>query len=276
MPWYTVIKTINGHQYLYLQTTYREGGKVKTKNKYLGRADDGVPFSPEPRTTDRITAELEQARVTRDILRDTQRNHPARFFLKLRGNLGSQPIGGTSFAELNQQAMTKPGRGKRHETLKHLDTYLSERGFADFDEVDDAVAEYLNLKEQHDTAVRTYARLKRESAEAWKYHRALGMARDKESVIRAVSEPREPKRRAPALMTRSPPKPARAKLRKPRPIKLDKIRRLKPINWRQRFLAQRKRRARAFLVSTLRERADRNELDYTNTSYQTYLKLRRR
>ena len=39
MGWYQVVKTINGRKYLYLQMTYREGGKVKTKNKYLGRAN---------------------------------------------------------------------------------------------------------------------------------------------------------------------------------------------------------------------------------------------
>jgi hypothetical protein len=33
---YTVIKTIGGRQYEYLQTSYREGGKVKTKCVYIG------------------------------------------------------------------------------------------------------------------------------------------------------------------------------------------------------------------------------------------------
>lgn len=33
---YTVIKTINGRQYEYLQTSYREGGKVRTKCVYIG------------------------------------------------------------------------------------------------------------------------------------------------------------------------------------------------------------------------------------------------
>lgn len=41
MGWYTVTKTINGRQYLYLQMTYRENGKVKTKNEYLGPAAGG-------------------------------------------------------------------------------------------------------------------------------------------------------------------------------------------------------------------------------------------
>ena len=33
---YKVIKTIKGRRYLYLQETYREGGKVKTRNQYIG------------------------------------------------------------------------------------------------------------------------------------------------------------------------------------------------------------------------------------------------
>lgn len=41
MGWYTVTKTINGRKYLYLQMTYREGRKVRTKNKYLGPATGG-------------------------------------------------------------------------------------------------------------------------------------------------------------------------------------------------------------------------------------------
>lgn len=38
MNWYTVVKTIKGRRYLYLQKTYRENGRVKTLNKYLGPA----------------------------------------------------------------------------------------------------------------------------------------------------------------------------------------------------------------------------------------------
>ena len=41
MSWYQVVKTINGRKYLYLQMTYREGRKVKTKNKYIGPATGG-------------------------------------------------------------------------------------------------------------------------------------------------------------------------------------------------------------------------------------------
>ena len=37
--WYRVVKTIKGHRYVYDQQTYREGGHVRTLNRYIGRAD---------------------------------------------------------------------------------------------------------------------------------------------------------------------------------------------------------------------------------------------
>ena len=43
MGWYQVVKTVKGHKYLYLQTSWREGGKVKTKSKYLGRYEPSAP-----------------------------------------------------------------------------------------------------------------------------------------------------------------------------------------------------------------------------------------
>jgi hypothetical protein len=39
--WYRVTKTIKGHQYLYEQQTYREGGRVRTRNRYMGPASGG-------------------------------------------------------------------------------------------------------------------------------------------------------------------------------------------------------------------------------------------
>ena len=39
---YEVIKTISGRQYRYLQETYRESGRVRTRNTYLGPIDGGV------------------------------------------------------------------------------------------------------------------------------------------------------------------------------------------------------------------------------------------
>jgi hypothetical protein len=35
--WYQVVKTIKGNRYLYEQQTYREGERVRTRNRYLGR-----------------------------------------------------------------------------------------------------------------------------------------------------------------------------------------------------------------------------------------------
>lgn len=37
---YRVIKTVKGYRYLYEQRSFREGGKVKTEARYLGRVDD--------------------------------------------------------------------------------------------------------------------------------------------------------------------------------------------------------------------------------------------
>lgn len=35
------IRKIGNHEYRYLETRWREGGKVKSKSKYLGRVDGG-------------------------------------------------------------------------------------------------------------------------------------------------------------------------------------------------------------------------------------------
>jgi hypothetical protein len=37
--WYSVIKTIKGHRYEYLQRTWREGKKVRTESHYIGPAE---------------------------------------------------------------------------------------------------------------------------------------------------------------------------------------------------------------------------------------------
>ena len=39
MSYYIVIKTINGRQYRYRQTTWRDGGRMRTKSEYLGPVD---------------------------------------------------------------------------------------------------------------------------------------------------------------------------------------------------------------------------------------------
>jgi hypothetical protein len=37
MGWYQVVKAIKGHRYLYAQRTWREGKKVRTESRYIGR-----------------------------------------------------------------------------------------------------------------------------------------------------------------------------------------------------------------------------------------------
>ena len=46
MSSYVVIKTINGRQYRYRQETWREGGRMRTRSKYLG-AVEGADTSRE-------------------------------------------------------------------------------------------------------------------------------------------------------------------------------------------------------------------------------------
>ena len=46
--WYRVIKTIKGNRYLYEQQTYREGGRVRTRNRYIGRAGEGGKTATPP------------------------------------------------------------------------------------------------------------------------------------------------------------------------------------------------------------------------------------
>src|SRR4051812_29664806 len=43
--WYPVVKTKKGHRYIYLQQTYREGGHVRTRNRYIGPAADSASGS---------------------------------------------------------------------------------------------------------------------------------------------------------------------------------------------------------------------------------------
>jgi|SRR3954470_1108830 len=58
--WYRVVKTIKGHSYIYEQQTYREGGRVRTRNRYIGPAggdrgtrssSSGASASPTVTTT---------------------------------------------------------------------------------------------------------------------------------------------------------------------------------------------------------------------------------
>ena len=48
MGWYVVVKTVKGHRYRYLQHSWREGKRVRTESRYLGRDDgsDGAATAP--------------------------------------------------------------------------------------------------------------------------------------------------------------------------------------------------------------------------------------
>jgi hypothetical protein len=52
--WYSVIKTIKGHRYEYLQRSWREGKKVRTESVYIGPAEpaQGMASSRPPRASD--------------------------------------------------------------------------------------------------------------------------------------------------------------------------------------------------------------------------------
>ncbi len=58
---YRVVKTINGRQYVYEQTSYRVGKKVKTKSVYLGRvASIFAPIPAEERGLRYIARQMEK------------------------------------------------------------------------------------------------------------------------------------------------------------------------------------------------------------------------
>lgn len=50
MGWYRVTKTIGGRAYVYAQRTYREGGKVRTENRYIGPASAAAGTGEAPRS----------------------------------------------------------------------------------------------------------------------------------------------------------------------------------------------------------------------------------
>jgi hypothetical protein len=44
MGWSRVLKTINGHRYVYEQRTWRDAGRVRTESRYIGREGRGMPI----------------------------------------------------------------------------------------------------------------------------------------------------------------------------------------------------------------------------------------
>lgn len=92
MGWYTVTKTINGRQYLYLQMTYREGRKVKTRNKYLGPASGGfgsgtpsdLPTAPRKAGKPSGGLKIEPIKRMRDLSKKQQRAYMKESMRKIK------------------------------------------------------------------------------------------------------------------------------------------------------------------------------------------------
>jgi hypothetical protein len=165
------------------------------------------------------------------ILKHLLTSHPARRFLKYRGRLERQSLGGTSFAEINAQALIT---GKKE---KYLDTMLSESGFGSFDDLDESMTEYFATKQTLRELRTKLAALRAETRDAARYHRALGTRPTPESIVREIKEPSPPSPRPKAPRTpRAPPPPQIKRFSEkppelPKPaggLKIDKIRRLKP------------------------------------------------
>ena len=130
----------------------------------------------EPRSHDAIQRDLEQAMMLRDILKDTLLNHRCKPFLKYHGR------GDNSFAQVNATALINGTKAK------YLDTILSESGYADFDELDASVEEYLAAKEQLRSAQTRLNGLRKERGEAAAYHRAIGWGGTRESIVGEIKE----------------------------------------------------------------------------------------
>ena len=56
MSWYIVVKTINGRRYRYRQTTWREGGRMRTKSEYIGPVDGAMKRESRARSRGRASA----------------------------------------------------------------------------------------------------------------------------------------------------------------------------------------------------------------------------
>ena len=63
---YVVIKTIKGRRYRYLQTSFREGKRVRTKSICLGLVDGAVARGPSQGETGGISAFLDAQRLSRE------------------------------------------------------------------------------------------------------------------------------------------------------------------------------------------------------------------
>lgn len=127
MP-YPVIKRVKGNSYLYLQESYREGGKVKTRSRYVGRVDGSTgeiqtTDKSDPKAVSHIQKEMRnrfffalEDRGTQDTLKET----PAR-------KLDSKPTEEDTEGEKDPQKTKTPDNKEkpRKTPIKRLDKALS-------------------------------------------------------------------------------------------------------------------------------------------------------
>lgn len=98
---YKVIKTIKGNQYLYLQTTFRAGGKVKTKSVYLGAVGGGSTGAGLETSADHTPPPAESITPSD---RETGRR---------RAETEAQPLNSPQEAREDAQATQTPPQGEK-------------------------------------------------------------------------------------------------------------------------------------------------------------------
>jgi hypothetical protein len=153
MQWYHVIKRIKGRRYHYWQKTYREGGIVKTLNRYIGPVDGPAMSMPDPAPKSlkpiqdwvapvpetRVEAfvegrELQDLETEVSIMQDVLADHPGKELAK-RYNLAMHRTG-NSLGQLNHSAAGKSTAST------YLDSFVTELGFKDVDEAERAIETY--------------------------------------------------------------------------------------------------------------------------------------
>lgn len=94
--WYTVVKTIKGHQYLYRQRTWREGSRVRTQSQYLGPAGGHGAVAParprRPLTEAKAKARWSEgtlSNVTADQVSDKYKDAILKYTTTLHKNINA-------------------------------------------------------------------------------------------------------------------------------------------------------------------------------------------
>ena len=98
--WYRVVKTIKGHSYIYEQQTFRDGGRVRTRNRYIGAAS-GEKSATVTNTRSR------QRGVT------TTPSSPVSFVLGGIGGFGSAMLGQFDLGKWGAEAAEQIGSATR-------------------------------------------------------------------------------------------------------------------------------------------------------------------